>query len=114
MGIEPGEILTLRQFSGGRSYEKEYKMDNHIKSNLEEAGELNLKLEDFYREHGQSFARQDRLERLYIQCLPDEKRRVRDMAGNLGITMSEFSLSAISYICTLLENRIEKIKAGES
>ena len=88
-------------------------MDDRIKSNLEIESKLNPKLEDFYKEYGEAFARQDRQERLYIQCFPDEKRRIRELAGNLGITMSELSLASISYMCRLLEEHIEKIKAGE-
>lgn len=90
------------------------KMNSHVKSNVKAEEKLNAKIEDFYKEYGETFARQDRLDRLYIQCLPDEKRRIREMAGNLGITMSEFSLAAISYMCRLFECHIEKIKAEGS
>ena len=89
-------------------------MDNLLHSNVNSKTNLNPKLEDFYKEYGEVFARQGRLERLYIQCLPEEKRRIKDMSSNLGITMSEFSLAVISYMCSLLENHIEKIKAEGS
>ena len=90
------------------------KMNSHVKSNVKTEEKLNAKIEDFYKEYGETFARQDRLDRLYIQCLPDEKRRIREMVGNLGITMSEFSLAAISYMCRLFECHIEKIKTEGS
>jgi hypothetical protein len=89
-------------------------MDNCVNSNVNNESKLNAKLEDFYKAYGEAFAWQGLLERLYIQCLPEEKRGIKEMAGNLGITMSEFSLAAISYMCRLLENHIEKIKAEGS
>ena len=89
-------------------------MDNRVNSNVDAESKLNHNLEDFYKEYGEAYARQGRLERLYIQCLPEEKRGIKEMAGNLGITMSEFSLAATSYMCKVLENHIEKIKAEGS
>lgn len=67
--------------------------------------------EDIYQNMKDQLKREDRTTRIYIRATPSEKQFIRRQAANMAMPLSEFCLSSILKISTMIQESIDELDA---